>query len=131
MEKILITTIQVNLMPNPSGGGNSRIVVIKLFAINLPSQPFLGRHLGFYIFFHPGLFGGHTLFLQLGCFGLDYFFLLTKLDRAHFTYDWCFCYNPMTVSAISFKPQKVCTTKVTPCTHRFSSHSFKLFTLWP
>ena len=34
-------------------------------------------------------------------------------------------------SAISFKPQKVCTTMVTPCTDRFSSHSFKQFTLWP
>ena len=31
----------------------------------------------------------------------------------------------MTVNAISFKPQKVCTTKVTPCTGRFLSHSFK------
>ena len=48
-----------------------RLAPIKMFAINLPSQPFLGRHFGFHIFFHPGIFGGHTLFLQLGCFGLD------------------------------------------------------------
>ena len=27
-------------------------------------------------------------------------FLLTKLDRAHFTYGWHFCYNSMTGSAI-------------------------------
>ena len=41
-------------------------------SINLPSQPFLGRHLGFHIFFHHSLFEGRTLFLQLGCFGLDF-----------------------------------------------------------
>ena len=60
-------------LPPPLGFGTkfTRIVVIKIFAMNLPSQPFLGRYLGFHIFFHPGLFGGHTLFLQLGCFGLD------------------------------------------------------------
>ena len=37
----------------------------------VPSQPLLGRHLGFHIFFHHSLFEGRTLFLQLGCFGLD------------------------------------------------------------
>ena len=58
-------------------------------------------------------------------------FLLTKCDCAHFIDGWRFCYNSMTVSAISFKPQKVCTTMVTPCTDRFSSHSFKQFALWP
>ena len=42
------------------------------FTINLPSQPFLGCHLGFHIFFHRSLFEGSTLFLQLGCFGLDF-----------------------------------------------------------
>ena len=59
-------------LPPPLGFGTkfTGIVVIKIFAINLPSQPFLGRHLGFHIFFHFGLFGGCTLFLQLGCFGL-------------------------------------------------------------
>ena len=48
------------------------IVVIKIFTINLPSQPFLGRHLGFHIFFHHSLSEGRTRFLQLGCFGLDF-----------------------------------------------------------
>ena len=47
MVKILITTIRVNLVP-------------------------LGRHLRFHIFFHHSLSEGHTLFLQLGCFGLDF-----------------------------------------------------------
>ena len=63
MVKILITTIQVNLV---------RIVIIKIFTIYLSSQPFLGHHLGFHIFFHNSLFEGRTLFLQLGCFGLDF-----------------------------------------------------------
>ena len=35
------------------------IVVIKIFAFILPSQPFLGRHFGFHIFFHNR---GRTLF---------------------------------------------------------------------
>jgi len=35
---------------------------LKFFAINLPSQPFLGHHLGFYILFHNGLLGDLTLF---------------------------------------------------------------------
>ena len=72
MVKILITTIQVNFDAAWSIGTKfTWIVVIKIFTINLPSQPFLGRHLGFHIFFHHSLFEGCTLFLQLGCFGLD------------------------------------------------------------
>jgi len=42
-------------------------VVIKVFVVSLPSQSFLGCHLGFHIFFHNGLLGRST-FLQLGCF---------------------------------------------------------------
>jgi len=63
MEKFLITTIQVNLVPNPSerGEGNTN----SPDAISLPLQPFLGRHLGFHIFFH---FWGRTLFFSVGCF---------------------------------------------------------------
>ena len=68
MVKILIMTIQVNFVPRPS---STKIVVIKIFTINLPSQPFLGRHLGFHILFHHSLFEGRTLCLQLGCFALD------------------------------------------------------------
>ena len=61
MAKILITTIQVNLcsLLQVSLGFSTKftwIVVIKSFAINLPSQPFLGRHLWFHIFFSPWLF---------------------------------------------------------------------------
>ena len=65
--KILITTIQVNLVPNHSETWRRQyefawIVIIKIFAINLLSQPFLGHRFGFHIFFHNGLLGGHTLF---------------------------------------------------------------------
>ena len=72
MVKILITTIQMNLVPLGLGTKFTCIVVIKIFTINLPSQPFLGHHLGFHIFFHHSLFEGRNLFLQLGCFGLDF-----------------------------------------------------------
>ena len=70
MAKFLIT-IQVNLVPIPSKAWRSEhkfawIVVIKNFAIILPSQPLLGRQLGFHNFFH-----GPHLFLQLGCFCVD------------------------------------------------------------
>ena len=68
--KILITTIQVNFCE--AAQKFTWIVIIKIFTTNLPSQPFLGRHLGFHIFFHHSLSEGRTLFLQLGCFGLDY-----------------------------------------------------------
>jgi len=67
MAKILIMTIQVNLVPNPSETWRRQhkltwIVVIKFFTISLPSQPFLGCHLGFHIFFHNGLLEIRTLF---------------------------------------------------------------------
>ena len=77
MVKILIPTIQVSFVPKPTGTKFTWIVIIKIFTINLLSQPFLGRHLWFHIFFHHSLFGGYSLFLQLGCFGLD----RTILDR--------------------------------------------------
>jgi len=81
MAKILIRAIQVNLVPNTSETWRRQhkftwIVVIKVFAISLPSQPFLGRHLGFHIFIHNDLLGSHTLFSQLSCFGLDEIYTL-------------------------------------------------------
>ena len=82
MVKNLITTTQVNFAPRP------RIFVFKIFTINLPSQPFLGSHLGFHIFFHNSLFEGRTLFLQLGCFGLDFisFCICIPQSRPYLTY---------------------------------------------
>ena len=38
------------------------IVIINIFVIELLSQPFLGYHLLFHIFFLPGIFGPHTFF---------------------------------------------------------------------
>ena len=70
MVKILITTIQVNFCA--ASQNLPKLSLLKIFTINLPSQPFLGRHLGFHIFFHHSLSEGRTLFLQLGCFGLDF-----------------------------------------------------------
>ena len=43
----------------------------KRFEIQSAIIAILGRHLGFHIFFHHSLFESSTLFLQLGCFGLD------------------------------------------------------------
>ena len=73
MAKILTMTIQLNLVPKPwrSHHKFTLIVIIKTFAINLPSQSFLGCHLGFHIFFHTGFFRSCTLFSQLGCFCID------------------------------------------------------------
>ena len=75
MANILIMTIQVNLhclLHVSLGFGTkfTRIVVIKIIAINIPTQPFLGHYLGFLIFFTLAFRGLHS-FLQLGCFGLD------------------------------------------------------------
>ena len=62
----------------------TRIVVVKIFTINLPPQPFLGRHLGFHIFFHHSLFERRTVFLQLGCFGLDYIFHICRYGEGRY-----------------------------------------------
>ena len=72
MAKFLIT-IQVNLVPIPSKAWRSEhkfawIVVIKNFAIILPSQPLLGHHLWFHNFFYDVFFGmGHIFFTVWLC----------------------------------------------------------------
>jgi len=55
-QKILVTTIQVNFVLIPSEAGMRQhkftwIVIIKIFVTNLPSQPFLGRHL-YFTYYH-------------------------------------------------------------------------------
>ena len=65
--KILITTIQANLccLLHVSLGFSSKftwIVFIKIFAINLLSQPFLGRHFIFHIFFTLAFLGAAHFF---------------------------------------------------------------------
>jgi len=72
-----------------------------IFAINLPSQPFLGCHLGFHILFS---WGPHT-FLQLGCFWIRFNYLyfpievdiLTKL-RWGCLFKWLRLQNTITVN---------------------------------
>ena len=76
MVKILIMTIQVNLVTLYLGTKFTSIVVIKIFTINLPSQPFLGRHLGFHIFFHHSLFEGCTVFFTAWLFWIRFHFFL-------------------------------------------------------
>jgi len=77
MAKFLITTIQVNLVPNPSEMWRRRhkftwIVVIKNFAISLlyHHSYFFVATLDFTSFFTMAFLGPHP-FLQLGFFGLD------------------------------------------------------------
>ena len=78
MAKFLITAIQANLcclLQTSLGIGTkfTWIIVIKNFAIILPSQPLLDHHLGFYNFFHAVIFlHGLHLFLQQSCFCLDF-----------------------------------------------------------
>ena len=86
--KILIATILVNFVLNPSEMWRrlhkfSRIVVIRIFIINFPSQPFLDCHLGFHIFFHKGLLGGHTLFYSWAVFWIICLSALEVHDAIH------------------------------------------------
>ena len=65
--KILVMTIQVNLccLLHVSLRFSTKftcIVVNKIFAFNLPSQPFLGHHFGFHT---TAFLGGRILSLQL------------------------------------------------------------------
>jgi len=87
MVKFLTTTIQVNLASIPSETWRKQyhitwIVVIKNFAISLPSQPFLGRHLGFYIFFHNGLFEA-AHFFTAGLFWIRYVYKCVCVYHFH------------------------------------------------
>jgi len=50
--------------------------LLKIFAISLPSQPFLCRLLGFHIFFHYGLFGAAPFFTAR-LFWIRYLYLKT------------------------------------------------------
>jgi len=72
-----ITTSQVNLccllhVSLEFGTKFTWIVVIKIFAISLQSIHFLAPPWISHLFFTNGLLEGRTLFLQLGCFGLDF-----------------------------------------------------------
>jgi len=51
------------------------VVIIFFVAISLPSQPFLGRHLGFHIFFSQRPSSGLHTFFTTGLF-LDYINLM-------------------------------------------------------
>ena len=53
-------------------------VDIKIFAIDLPSQSFLGLHLWFHIFFYPCFLGLHSFFHSLAVLFL---FVMTLTDN--------------------------------------------------
>ena len=57
MVKILITTIQVNLMPRPSGTKFTWIVVIKIFPLTYHHSHFLAATLDFTSFFTMAFLG--------------------------------------------------------------------------
>ena len=59
MAKTLITTIQVNLVLNPSGGGNANSPELNFLPLTYHHSHFLVSILDF---LHIGFFGGHALF---------------------------------------------------------------------
>ena len=71
-------TIQVNLLVKLGGSTTGSPELSLLNFLPFTYYHIHGRQLGFHIFFHHGLFGGHILFLQLGCFGLDHFNMPTN-----------------------------------------------------
>ena len=70
MVKILITTIQVNFCA--ASQNLPKLSLLKFLPLTYHHSHFLAATLGFHIFFHHSLSEGRTLFLQLGCFGLDF-----------------------------------------------------------
>jgi len=58
------------------------LLLLKFFAINLPSQSFLGRHLVFHFFFTMALLGAAYFFYSWAVFGLDDF--LSELSTCDF-----------------------------------------------
>jgi len=79
MAKILIVTIQVNLVPNPSEMWRRQHVVIKFFAISLPSSHFLAATLDF---ISVAFLGAAHLFYSWAV--LDWIKILLKLYQSHY-----------------------------------------------
>ena len=74
MVKILIMTIQVNFGAAWSTDwhkNSPELLLLKFLTLTYHHSHFLAATLDF-TFFHHSLFEGRTLFLQLGCFGLDF-----------------------------------------------------------
>jgi len=87
--KNLITTIQVNLAPKRSETWRKQhkftwIVVIKFFAFSPLSQPFLGCHFGFHIFFQTAFLGAAHFFYSWAVFELDKY-TCTGFPHAYWT----------------------------------------------
>jgi len=124
MEKILATAIQVILDLSPSETGRRThkftwIIVIKMFTIELLSQPFLEHHLWFYIFFPLALLGC-TLFSQLGCFCIDITSFCNCIFIMHHCGQlWCFLF-------VFFLIQEWCTTVKKMLQSKFDCFDFFL-----
>ena len=70
--KILIMTIQVNLVPLDLGTKFTWIVVIKILPLTYHHSHFLAATLDFTSFFTIAFLRATHFFLQLGCFWLDF-----------------------------------------------------------
>ena len=66
------------------------LLLLNFFTINLPSQPFLGRHLGFHIFFHHSLSEGCTLFTAWLFWFIFHFFLYLYTPKPAYGRLWDF-----------------------------------------
>jgi len=103
MTKFLITTIQVNLVPNPSETweGNANSHELSLLKILPLACHFLAATLNFTSFFTIA-FWGHTFFLHLGCSGLDFFngteCLKTAFKHKHLAQ--CYVYIPLKLKSL-------------------------------
>jgi len=92
------------------------IVIIKIFAISIPSQPFLSHHLRFHIFFHNGLLWGCTLFYSWAVFGLDFTSVCNcMLQSWHIAINGC-CY----LSYFLFVQEDICNTLHLYCVYFFT-----------
>ena len=76
MVKILITTIQVNFCA--ASQNLPELLLLKFLPLTYHHSHFLAATLDFTSFFHHSLSEGRTLFLQLGCFGLDKYITKTN-----------------------------------------------------
>ena len=58
-------------------------VVINFSAFDLQTQPFLGHHPIFHLFYTCFYYSrGHAVFLQLGCFGVDHAIKLALISNS-------------------------------------------------
>ena len=72
MVKILITTIQMNLVPFGLAQNSPELSLLKFLPLTYHHSHFLVATLDFTSFFTIAFLRAALFFLQLGCFGLDF-----------------------------------------------------------